>query len=327
MLKLERGEMKATPRVSAIIAFFNAEKFIGEAVESVLSQTYRDWELLLVDDGSSDGSTQIALRYAQEYPDRVRYLEHPGHRNRGASTSRNVGIRASLGQYLAFLDADDVWLPRKLAEQVEILDGKPEAAMVYGTTQYWWSWAADLQQPDTTPDLGIAPGTLIEPPTLLTRALEATARTPGPSNLLVRTEAATRIGGFEEHFRGPYQLFEDQTFLAKLYLKSRVFVSGECWDRYRQHADSCVSVVKRTGQKSSAGVFYLNWLAEYLSREGITDPAIWNALRKKRWQYRKPPLVRFVESGHRHARRLKGLTIALARHTLPRRVYQWLQSQ
>src|SRR5258706_2880162 len=78
--------------VSVVVIFLNAERFISEAVESVVAQTYGNWELLLVDDGSNDGSTEIARSYAAKFPDKIRYLEHHGHENRGMSASRNLGI-------------------------------------------------------------------------------------------------------------------------------------------------------------------------------------------------------------------------------------------
>ena len=114
--------MSNKPLVSAIIIFLNAEKFIEEAIESVFAQTYENWELLLVDDGSTDSSTRIALRYAEQHHDKVRYLEHSGHQNLGMSAARNLGISHAKGAYLAFLDADDVWLPRKLEQQVAIMN-------------------------------------------------------------------------------------------------------------------------------------------------------------------------------------------------------------
>src|SRR3712207_4093497 len=120
------------PSVSVITIFLDEERFIEEAIESVLAQRYDNWELLLVDDGSTDGSTQIALRYAERYPEKVRYLEHPGHENRGRSATRNVGTSYARGEHIGFLDADDVWLPHKLQQQVEILNSHPEAGMVYG---------------------------------------------------------------------------------------------------------------------------------------------------------------------------------------------------
>ncbi len=100
--------MSSKPRVSVVTIFLNAEKFIYEAIESVFAQTYADWELLLVDDGSTDASTEVAYRWAGRYPNRVRYLEHDRHQNRGMSASRNLGAGNARGEYVAFLDGDYV---------------------------------------------------------------------------------------------------------------------------------------------------------------------------------------------------------------------------
>src|SRR5438128_2284668 len=110
--------MNDDPLVSTVMIFLNAERFMQEALDSVFAQTWERWELLLVDDGSTDDSREIAKRSAAEHPAKVRYLEHPGHENRGMSASRNLGIRHARGAFVAFLDADDVWLPAKLAEQI-----------------------------------------------------------------------------------------------------------------------------------------------------------------------------------------------------------------
>ncbi len=86
--------MTSKPLISCIIIFFNAgDKFFIEAIQSVFAQTYENWELLLVDDGSTDGSTDIAISYTQKYPEKVFYLEHEGHQNRGMSATRNLGKR------------------------------------------------------------------------------------------------------------------------------------------------------------------------------------------------------------------------------------------
>jgi glycosyltransferase involved in cell wall biosynthesis len=113
----------------------NGEKFLEEAVDSVLAQSYPDWELLLVDDGSNDTSAHIAHPYVGRFPDKVRYLNHDNHHNRSASASRNLGNNSAKGELIAFLDADDVWLPHKLERQVEIMRKHPDA-LVYGLTQY-----------------------------------------------------------------------------------------------------------------------------------------------------------------------------------------------
>ena len=104
----------------------NEERFIQEAIDSVFAQTYDQWELLLVDDGSTDKSGKIAQKYAKKYPGKINYLDHDRHGNRGMSASRNLGVRSAKGKYISFLDGDDVWLPKKLEEQVGILKKNPK---------------------------------------------------------------------------------------------------------------------------------------------------------------------------------------------------------
>src|SRR5262249_36292098 len=138
-------KMPIKPLVSIIIPFLNAEKFLQETIESVFTQTYTNWEILLVDDGSIDSSTSIAQRYAEQSPSEVRYLEHANHQNQGVCASRNLGVSKARGKYIALLDADDVWLPHKLEQQVAILESQPEAGMVYGASQYWYGWTGVIE--------------------------------------------------------------------------------------------------------------------------------------------------------------------------------------
>src|SRR6476646_9148242 len=93
------GGVAGRPLVSVIVPFWNARPFIGEAIDSVLAQTLEPGELLLVDDGSSDGSTDIAKGYADRFPERIRYVEHESHQNRGVAASRNLGVRHAKGRY------------------------------------------------------------------------------------------------------------------------------------------------------------------------------------------------------------------------------------
>jgi glycosyltransferase involved in cell wall biosynthesis len=301
--------MSSKPLVSVVIIFLNAEKFIQESIESVFAQTYDNWELLLVDDGSTDSSTKIAQRYVEQYPEKVRYLEHDGHQNRGMSATRNLGIRNAKGEYIALLDSDDVWLPHKLEQQVAILESQPEAAMVYGPSQKWYSWTGNPEdmQRDTEYKLGVQSNTLIKSPTLLTLSLKGKVITPCPSNILFRREMAERVGGFEENFRSMYQLYEDQAFLAKVHLNESVFVASECWDRYRKHPDSCVAVVSQAGQADSVRLFFLNWLEKYLSEQGIKDTEVWQALKKALWSYRHPLLSRVSGRFQHLTMQMKGM--------------------
>jgi glycosyltransferase involved in cell wall biosynthesis len=285
--------MHSTPLVSAIIIFLNEERFLSEAVESVLGQSYSNWELLLVDDGSSDASTGMARRYSEQHAQRVRYLEHSGHMNRGMSASRNLGIQHANGEYVALLDADDVWLPHKLERQLAIMEEQTEAVMVYGATELWYSWTGrseDIPR-DMKQAIGVEANTLVKPPELLMLFLARKAITPCPSDVLVRRETVTAVGGFVDSFSGMY---EDQIFFAKVTLKAAVFVSGECFSRHRQHPNSSSSVWRRTGEYYSAepNIAFLEWIKTYLHSRGMKDPTIEKIIQRRLWRYHHPALFR-----------------------------------
>jgi glycosyltransferase involved in cell wall biosynthesis len=321
--------MNKQPLVSIIIPYLNAERFIAETIESVLAQSYNDWELLLVDDGSTDSSAAIAERYERQHPRKLRCLEHANHQNRGLSATRNLGISRARGEFIAFLDADDVWLPHKLARQMTILDSQPEAMMVYGPSQKWFSWTGNPEdmQRDFVYALGIPPDTLMKPPSLLALCLERRAITPCPSNILLRRAAVERVGGFEESFCGMYQHCEDQAFLAKVYASAPVFVASECWDRYRQHPQSISSKTKQSGDGYYVWQFYLNWLEAYLVKSGVADASVWRALEKELLPYRHPRRLRLQKAGRRSVEKLKAFLRLVAHQSLPAPVRRRLRSQ
>lgn len=104
----------SNPKVSVIIPTYNRAHVLGRALRSVLNQAYQDFELIVVDDGSSDATVEVMSGFADS---RIRYLHHE--ENRGAAAARNSGIKAARGEYVAFLDSDDEWLPEKLEKQIE----------------------------------------------------------------------------------------------------------------------------------------------------------------------------------------------------------------
>ena len=114
------------PLVSVIIPAYNAAGYIKEAVESVLAQTYRDQEIIVIDDGSTD-STAACVSTA--FGDSVVVIRQS---NGGPSSARNCGIEAAKGKYIAFLDADDTWFPDKISEQVNLMERYPDVGMVFG---------------------------------------------------------------------------------------------------------------------------------------------------------------------------------------------------
>ena len=295
----------APVRVSIVTPFLNAAPFIAEAIESVLAQTYPDWELLLVDDGSSDGSTPIAQAFAAAHPQRIRYLSHDGRVNKGASASRNLGTAAARGELIAFLDADDVYLPDKLAAQVPLLDAHPEAAMLYAGTEYWHGWTGrpeDRARDTVWRRFGVAADTTIAPPQLLATFLRDGGTVPCMGSVLVRRLAIEQVGGWEDAFR---QVCTDQVFHAKLTLRFPVFIADGCWDRYRQHPASACHTVERAGHMDAAFLGYLGWLEAYVAEQRIADAELRDALRGALRQYRHPWLHRLEQRAGRQAERVR----------------------
>lgn len=111
------------PKVSVIIPTYNRRVFLSKAISSVLKQTYRDYEIIIIDDGSTDATAAIIEGFNE---DKIKYI-YQGHQ--GRSSARNRGIAQSRGAYIAFLDSDDVWLPEKLAIQVKAMDDAPKLGL------------------------------------------------------------------------------------------------------------------------------------------------------------------------------------------------------
>jgi glycosyltransferase involved in cell wall biosynthesis len=281
--------MRSSPTVSVVLIFRDDERFLPEAIAGVFAQTYDDWELLLVDDGSTDGSTTIARRWAADHPAKVRYLDHEGHANLGISATRNLGWRAATGTYVALLDSDDVWEPTKLEVQVGILEGHPDVGLVVGASRWWWSWAGDeVDHHDRVVEVGAPAEQAHRPPTLLP-VLYPLGRgaAPCPSSCVVRREVLEQVGGFEERFR---TMYEDQAFLVKVYHRTPVWVSSRCLDRYRKHAGQIMTSTSREEYHRVRQEF-LRWYDGWLRDEGVDDDAVWRALRRAWWPYRHPRLA------------------------------------
>jgi glycosyltransferase involved in cell wall biosynthesis len=302
--------MTKAPAVSILMPFLDAEAFIEEAVESVLAQTFTAWELLLIDDGSTDRSSAIARDYANRSPGAIVLLEHAQHRNRGMSASLNLGIRHARGRLLAMLDADDVWLPNKLEEQVPLLDAHPEAGMLYGNTVFWRSWSGlpeDVGR-DAVPPLGVPVNTTVDPPAVLLRCLQRKAAVPCTCSVLMRREAVERVGGFEESFA---RMFSDQAFYTKMLLATPVYVADKVWDKYRIHTGSTVSVAKRAGVVREGRRVYLDFVNQYLEDHGLARGPLSRTVTRERWGSRHPRAEALVARSHRAAAKARRRVAAL----------------
>jgi glycosyltransferase involved in cell wall biosynthesis len=207
------------PSVSAIVPTWNGERFLAEALDSILAQAWEPLELIVVDDGSTDRSAEIAENRG------ARVLRQE---NRGPGAARNAGVTASTGELLAFCDQDDAWLPGKLERQVAALSAEPAAGYVYGRMEVvleagaeWPGWL-DPGWLDESP-VGWCPGTLV-----------------------VRRDVFEEVGPFDERFR----VFSDGEWLVRarragyrglilddVVLRYRIHERNQSHDRARHKAE------------------------------------------------------------------------------------------
>jgi glycosyltransferase involved in cell wall biosynthesis len=262
----------ADPRVSAIIIVYNGAKFLRHAIDSIIGQTMPDWELIVVDDGSTDESAAIAEEYFAVRPRQIRLVRHEDGRNHGMSAARNLGIAHARGKYIGFLDADDEWLPNKLFDQVALLEDDPTLGMVYGRTTIWYSWQSPSLDRDFHYELGVAPGRTYQPPRLFENLLLNIYQTPTTCNALFSRRVAVEVDGFENAFKG---MFEDQVFFAKVMMTTPVFVSDEVWAKYRQHSKNASVESQNAGADEAARLRFLRWIARYLVRRRDVKMRTW----------------------------------------------------
>jgi glycosyltransferase involved in cell wall biosynthesis len=277
------------PLVSVIMPFLNTGPFIKESIESVIQQTYSAWELILVDDGSTDNSTAIAKSYVAIFTDKIKYVEHEHHANMGLSPSRNAGIRHAQGSLVAFLDSDDVWLKENLAKQVRFFFLNPEVSMLCSATKYWYSWqSSDLE--DKVIQVG-APGDRIYEPPMLAKCLYPLGQGAAPCmcGLMIKMPVLQKLRKFEDSF-GENQLFEDQAFLMKIYLNEKVYVSTECDNVYRQRKNSLMHGIIAEGKYEKGHYFFLKWLKCYLKANRISDHDISRRVQELLVPYQYPLL-------------------------------------
>jgi glycosyltransferase involved in cell wall biosynthesis len=249
----------ATPEISVIIPVLNMRRFLADAVESVYAQTVPDWELILVDDGSDDGSLELELDYASRDPARIRVLAPQAADIHGASATRNRGLKIARGEFIAFLDADDVWLPEKLEHQRNRLAEHPNAAMTFARVHYFFENPAE----GGGWDQAFAPlqERVYLPPELTEEFLRDSNIYPCPTATLIRRSALLEVGGFEERFR---KVRTDLAVWVKLSVHYPVDADPAFVARYRQHGQS--SVARMFGdpeayQKNEMD--FWSWLLQY----------------------------------------------------------------
>jgi glycosyltransferase involved in cell wall biosynthesis len=211
-------------RVSAVITAYNSEAFIADAIKSVLDQSRVVDEIVVVDDGSTDGTRRVVTEFEDQG---IKYILQP---NSSAGAARNRGLRETSGDYIAFLDADDFWLPNKIRQQIHYLENNPSAALVSGFARWW----------NVTKDTVRISGKRVKDMKTLRREILVHNVIGNPSMVMLRRSALEDVGVFDDSIRWG----QDWDLWIRLVEKYDANVLEEPLTVYRWHQDN-LSHVRR----------------------------------------------------------------------------------
>ena len=251
--------------ISVVIQFLNAEKYLPEAVESVFRQTFTNWELVLVDGGSTDGTRLFAENLVKQHPDRVRYFRHQGEKTLGIYSSRILGAKEARAPVLGLLDSDDTWHPDFLRSQYAIhkkyFNARP--GMVFCPVIYWFDGADHAARSYVQPS---PPPGLHEPSTLMAEFCEKHyAKSAANTGVMISRELVTSADRFI--CEASEVVCDDQYLWTWVYLNHPVFVNPEPLARYRQWLGSNCADQAKTGVVDGHRQKHLEWMKNYISRE------------------------------------------------------------
>ncbi|HXM42397.1 MAG TPA: glycosyltransferase family A protein [Bryobacteraceae bacterium] len=218
-----------TPRASVVVPAYNAAAYLPYAIDSVLAQTYADWEIVIVDDGSIDHTRAMVDSYRLKLQDRLQYVYQS---NQGVSAARNSGIRAARGEFIALLDADDVWLPQRLERGVAALDADPAVGLVH----------AKVARIDTR---GLVTGQLKVEPKYLSGSIARHIYTRRAhlicTTVMFRKSCLAAAGWFDEAM----QTTEDRDLWFRIALRYKIAYIGEVLAYYRISPTSTTANLER----------------------------------------------------------------------------------
>ena len=261
------------PKISVITPTFNSACFLPDTIESVLTQTLQDWEMIIVDDGSTDNTQEVVARYLRSHPGKIKYFRQD---NGGTAQARNRAIRESKGEYLAFLDADDLWLPEKLAVQIPTMEAHPELCLISSET-----YAIDAQ------NNRIGHWKVAQMPNTFEYLLEANHI----YNLTViaRKSCVERIGYFDERLK----VSQDYDLWLRLVKRFPFKVLYTPLAQYRVHLNN---ISKNTKQRLKNHLYILN------KKEITGDLGFWKKRKRLAKAYYQFALLfieekKFIEGG------------------------------
>jgi len=204
----------SSPKVSVIIPVFNGERFIKESLESAINQSYKNLEIIVVDDGSTDGTAKVIATMADN---RIKYLHT---HNRGVSSARNYGIKNSDGQYIALLDYDDLWMPEKIEEQIKEIDKHPDVGLLY-----CWFYIIDSHGKEAGKNNRQSSGDILKDLLVVGNVIGP------PSGVLIRKE----ILNDPEWFDPEISTAADWDLWIRIAYKSRINLLPKFLLKYRMH--------------------------------------------------------------------------------------------
>jgi glycosyltransferase involved in cell wall biosynthesis len=217
------------PPVCVLMAVHNGEKYLRPAVDSILSQTFKDFIFLIIDDGSTDGSPQILKQYAS-IDSRIQLITQP---NAGLTRTLNIGLKTATSEFIARMDSDDIALPTRLESQVAFLREHPEISLVGSNVEF-----IDPQGCPINPK----PGLLVDHEQIDADLLRKGWPVVHPA-IMMRRNAAMQIGGYDE----TYITNQDHDLFLRLAEHGRLANLPQVLLKYRQHFDS-ISLAKFTQQ-------------------------------------------------------------------------------
>ena len=250
-MKPDLKDTSSGPKVSIIVPVYNAEKYIGNTIKSVLEQSYTNWELILIDDGSTDHTRKIIDKYLHD--ERITYFYQE---NNGQGSARNQGLRKSNGAYIAFLDADDLWDAHKLRSQIQLLQRK-NISLVFSKIR-----CIDHRENYLGNDLGSGAGIYRGFQAMF---LLAAGSISIPNSSVVATkESIFRAGCFDE--KDEIRNMEDYDLWFRMLLSGSVFLGvEEVTGSYRKHRDQ--STYSDRGQHLKMIHYLKNMCKDYPERK------------------------------------------------------------
>lgn len=248
------------PKISIITPLYNGSRTLMETAESVLSQDYKDWEWILFDDGSSDGTQEIVKKLSNDYSGKIFYFEHSDNKNFGTAYTRNRAVEKSNGGIISFIDQDDIWYENRLSNQLNIFDRLEDCSMIWGPVLYWYK-ERTYKQPVGYKGNGIKSG-IYSPPHFVKIFLNNLRGTPLPSASFVRRKHFDEAGGFEESIRGS----EDIVLWLKLAQKFQIYYDDEILTKYRKHQDSTLRQANESGTMDEWNLIFYKWVINFLKK-------------------------------------------------------------